>query len=126
MDFFFFKHKTFQIFQCWQFPKRISSGSWTTSLQLGCCEQILLPKALPLDSVVQGQGKPGGSLCPPMDGQGSRGTHLLPAIDGDVDVLQNQVQVLSVPQAIVPELHSAHLGPVAGRCHILDLPGSLR
>lgn len=99
---------------------------YQSAVPLGRSEQILLPKSRPLHPVVRGQRRPGGNLCLTVDGRGSRGTHLLPAIDGDVDVLQNQVQVLSVPQAIIPELHSAHLGPVTGRGHILDLPGSLR
>lgn len=99
---------------------------YQSAAPLGRSEQILLPKSCQLHPVVRGLGRPGGSLCPTVDGRGSRGTHLLTAVDGDVDVLQNQVQVLSVPQAVVPELHSAHLGPVAGRGHILDLPGSLR
>lgn len=53
-------------------------------------------------------------------------THLFPSLDGDVDVLEHQVQVVSVTQAEVPELHSAHLGPGAGGSHLLNPPGSLR
>lgn len=53
-------------------------------------------------------------------------THLFSPIDGDIDVPENEVQVLSVPQAVVPEFHSAHLGPVAGRSCLLDLPRRLR
>ena len=66
---------------------------------------------------------------PDTDAQGLGGracTHLFPSVDGDIDTLQNQVQVLSVTQAIVPEFHAAHLGPVAGWSHLLDSPGSLR
>lgn len=52
--------------------------------------------------------------------------HLFPSFDGNVDVLENQVQVPSVTQAVVAEFHPAHLRPGAGRSHLLDPPRSLR
>lgn len=52
-------------------------------------------------------------------------THLFSTLNGDVYVLENQVQVLSIPQAVVPELYTARMGPGAGWSCLLDLPGSL-
>lgn len=52
-------------------------------------------------------------------------THLFSTLDGDVYVLENKVQVLSISQAVVPELYTAQMGPGAGWSCLLDFPGSL-
>lgn len=69
-----------------------------------------------------------GTTCAPLGTGGGRAAcaHLFPSFDGNVDVLENQVQVPSVTQAVVAEFHPAHPRPGAGRSHLLDPPRSLR
>lgn len=52
-------------------------------------------------------------------------THLFSTLNGDIYVLENQVQVFSIPQAVIPELYTAGVGPGAGWSCLLDLPRSL-
>ena len=52
-------------------------------------------------------------------------SHLLSSLDVQCDVLQDEVQTLAVPNAVLVELHVPLYGPVSRGLLVLHLPGGL-